>query len=88
MLTNRLGNNNQIYLIHWHMLGVLSHLCKTFDDYVMIDRIILLKNSIVQLAGNNENGIGVQIQQLLNKLEQKNSISSSSTNETNEISQR
>ena len=90
MLTNRLGNNNQIYLIHWHMLGVLSHLCKTFDDYVgVIDRgIILLKNSIVQLVGNNENGIGVQIQQLLNQLEQKkNSTSSSSTDSnTNEIS--
>ena len=48
----------------------------------------MLKNSIVQLVGNNENGIGVQIQQLLNKLEQKkNSTSSSSTNSnTNEIS--
>ena len=28
------GCGGRVHVIHWHMLGVLSNLCQTFDDYV------------------------------------------------------
>ena len=60
------GCGGRMHVIHWHMLGVLSNLCQTFDDYVgVIDRgATLLRGNLAELEGEG-GGLGARIQSLL-----------------------
>ena len=60
------GCGGRMHVIHWHMLGVLSNLCQTFDDYVgVIDRgAKLLRGNLAELEGEG-GGLGARIQSLL-----------------------